>query len=57
VEGKSVEEILEEVRLLLQEEDIPFREIMDMLFSALGIPRGRTYSRGKPSMPALCPCW
>jgi hypothetical protein len=44
VEGKSVEEILEEVRLLLQEEDIPFREIMDMLLLAINLMKEELYS-------------
>jgi len=85
VEVQSVEEILEEIRLLLKEEDIPFREVMDMLLlaislmkeelysllglkeqlkspskerkaKAIGKPRGRTHSRGRPSVPSLCPC-
>jgi hypothetical protein len=41
---KSVEEILEEIRLLLQEEDIPFREIMDLLLLAISLIKEELYS-------------
>jgi hypothetical protein len=44
VEGKSVEEILEEVRLLLQEEDVPFREVMDLLLLAISLIKEELYS-------------
>jgi hypothetical protein len=40
---KSVEEILEEVRLLLQEEDVPFREIMDLLLLAISLMKEELY--------------
>jgi hypothetical protein len=44
VETRSVEEILEEVRLLLQGEDIPFREIMDLLLLAISLMKEELYS-------------
>jgi hypothetical protein len=44
VEVKSVEEILEEVRLLLREENIPFREIMDLLLLAINLIKEELYS-------------
>jgi hypothetical protein len=44
VEAKSVEEILEEVRLLLQQEDIPFREVMDLLLLAINLMKEELYS-------------
>jgi hypothetical protein len=44
VEVQSVEEILEEIRLLLQEEDIPFREIMDLLLLAISLMKEKLYS-------------
>ena len=44
VEGKSVEEILEEVRMLLQDEDVPFREVMDMLLLAISLMKEELYS-------------
>jgi hypothetical protein len=44
VEAKSVEEILEEVRLLLQEEDIPFREVMDLILLAISLMKEELYS-------------
>jgi len=43
VEAKSVEEILEEVRLLLQEEDIPFREVMDLILLAISLMKEELY--------------
>jgi hypothetical protein len=44
VEVQSVEEILEEIRLLLQEENIPFREIMDLLLLAISLMKEELYS-------------
>jgi hypothetical protein len=44
VETRSVEEILAEVRLLLQEDDIPFREIMDLLLLAISLIKDELYS-------------
>jgi hypothetical protein len=44
VEVRSVEEILEEVRLLLQQEDIPFREVMDLLLLAINLMKEELYS-------------
>jgi hypothetical protein len=44
VEDKSVEEILEEVRLLLQEEETPFREVMDLLLLAISLMKEELYS-------------
>ena len=44
VEAKSVEEILAKVRLLLQEEDIPFREVMDLLLLAISLMKEELYS-------------
>ena len=41
---ESVEEILEEVRLLLKEEDIPFREVMDLILSAISLIKEELYS-------------
>jgi hypothetical protein len=43
VEVKSVEEILAEIRLLLQEEDIPFREVMDMILLAISLMKEDLY--------------
>ena len=43
MEAKSVEEILEEVRLLLQEEDIPFREVMDLILLAISLMKEELY--------------
>ncbi len=44
MEERSVEEILEEVRLLLQEEDVPFREVMDLLLLAISLMKEELYS-------------
>ncbi len=44
VEGKSVEEIVKEIRLLLQEENIPFREVMDLLLLAISLMKEELYS-------------
>jgi len=44
VKVQSVEEILEEIRLLLQEEEIPFREIMDLLLLAISLMKEELYS-------------
>ena len=44
VEVQSVEEILEEIRLLLQEEEIPFREIMDLLLLAINLMKEELYA-------------
>ena len=44
MEGESVEEILKEIRLLLQEEDVPFREIMDLLLFAISLIKEELYS-------------
>ena len=43
MEVKSVEEILAEIRLLLQEEDIPFREVMDMILLAISLMKEDLY--------------
>jgi hypothetical protein len=37
VEGQTVEEILQRIRTLLEEEDIPFNEIMDLLLLAIDL--------------------
>ncbi len=44
MEERSVEEILEEVRLLLQQEDVPFREVMDLLLLAISLMKEELYS-------------
>ena len=44
MEVQSVEAILEEIRLLLQEEDIPFREIMDLLLLAISLMKEELYA-------------
>jgi len=41
---ESVEEIVKEVRLLLQQEDVPFREIMDLLLLAISLMKEELYS-------------
>ena len=43
METQSVEEILEEVKLLLQEEDTPFREVMDLLLLAISLMKEELY--------------
>ncbi len=37
MEGQTVEEILQKIRTLLEEEDIPFNEIMDLLLLAIDL--------------------
>ncbi len=37
MEGQTVEEILQKIRTLLEEEDIPFNEIMDLLLLAINL--------------------
>ncbi len=44
VEERSVEEVLEEIRLLLQDEDISFREVMDLLLLAISLMKEELYS-------------
>jgi hypothetical protein len=44
VETQSVEEILEEVKLLLQEEDIPFKEVMELILLAISLMKEELYS-------------
>ncbi len=44
MEERSVEEILTEIRLLLQDEDIPFREVMDLLLLAISLMKEELYS-------------
>ncbi len=44
MEERSVEEILKEIRLLLQEEEVPFREVMDLLLLAINLMKEELYS-------------
>ncbi len=44
VEERSVEEVLEEIRLLLQDEDLSFREVMDLLLLAISLMKEELYS-------------
>jgi hypothetical protein len=44
VREKTVEEILQEVRVLLQQEDLSFREVMDLLLLAISLMKRELYS-------------
>jgi hypothetical protein len=44
VEGQTVEEILQRIKTLLEEEDIPFNEIMDLLLLAINLMKHELYS-------------
>jgi hypothetical protein len=44
VEGQTVEEILQKIRSLLEEEDTPFNEIMDLLLLAITLMKHELYS-------------
>ncbi|NAZ24058.1 MAG: hypothetical protein GU346_06370 [Thermocrinis sp.] len=44
MEGQTVEEILQRIKTLLEEEDIPFNEIMDLLLLAISLMKEELYS-------------
>ncbi len=44
MEGQTVEEILQRIKTLLEKEDIPFNEIMDLVFLAISLMKHELYS-------------
>ena len=44
MEGRTVEEILQKIKTLLQQEDIPFNEIMDLLLLAISLMKHELHS-------------
>jgi hypothetical protein len=44
VEGRTVEEILQKIKTLLQQEDIPFNEIMNLLLLAISLMKHELHS-------------
>ncbi len=44
MEGQTVEEILQKIKTLLEQEDIPFNEIMDLLLLAINRMKHELYS-------------
>jgi hypothetical protein len=44
VEGQTIEKILQRIKTLLEEEDIPFNEIMDLLLLAINLMKHEIYS-------------
>ena len=43
MEAKSVEEILQRIKTLLEEEDVPFNEIMDLVLLAISLMKHELY--------------
>jgi hypothetical protein len=43
VEGQTVEEILQRIKTLLEEEDVPFNEIMDLVLLAISLMKHELY--------------
>jgi hypothetical protein len=44
VEEQTVEEVLQKIKSLLEQEDIPFNEIMDLLLLAISLMKQEIYS-------------
>ncbi len=44
MEEQTVEEILQKIKALLEEEDIPFNEVMDLVFLAISLMKHELYS-------------
>jgi hypothetical protein len=44
VENRSIEEILQEIKAILEQEDIPFNQVMELLLLAISLIKQELYS-------------